>query len=252
MNPSTRQIEVLFSPAEFELLPKRDLSVTACVVLDVLRATSTIATALASGARAVIPVATVEEALSIHRAVPGSLLAGERGGLRIRGEQTGGIDFHFGNSPREFLTDRVQGKSIIITTTNGTRALKACSHAAWVLAGCFLNITATARLLGTLPAAKVMIVCSGTGEEAALEDSLMAGALCQEVSGQGDFLDSALLAVAAWQRAAPDLSREIRKSQNARRLLTHAELAPDVEYCLRRDIVAAVPMLHDGAELRLA
>src|SRR6266498_2781299 len=103
----TRSIEVLFSPAEFAALAQRDLSRTACVVLDILRATTTMMTALANGAEAIVPVAEIPEALAVKAQRPEVLLAGERDGLRIRAEHTGGIDFDLGNSPREFLAEKV-------------------------------------------------------------------------------------------------------------------------------------------------
>src|SRR5580704_1456629 len=102
--------EVLFAPAEFEALRKRDLSTSVCVVLDIFRATSTIVTALANGATAVIPVAEIEDALELRDRQPGVLLAGERNGVRIRADLTGGVEFDFGNSPREFTAERVRGK----------------------------------------------------------------------------------------------------------------------------------------------
>src|SRR2546422_11748827 len=97
-----RTLEVLFAPAEFAALHQRDLSETACVVFDVLRATSTMVTALANGAAAIIPVAGIPEALAIRQRQPEVLLAGERDGLRIQADLTGSIAFDLGNSPREF------------------------------------------------------------------------------------------------------------------------------------------------------
>src|SRR5690349_12641753 len=99
------KIEVLFSPAEFEALHKCDLSKTTCVVFDVLRATSSIITALANGARNVTPVATIEEAVREKERYSATLLAGERDGFRITKKLTGGVDFDLGNSPREFTRD---------------------------------------------------------------------------------------------------------------------------------------------------
>jgi len=119
----------LFTPAEFEALSKRDLSKSTCVVFDVLRATSSMVTALANGAEAIIPVSEISEALEIKRKDPQVLLAGERDGLRIEANLTGSISFDLGNSPREFTKEKVTGKKIVITTTNGTRALRACAHA---------------------------------------------------------------------------------------------------------------------------
>ena len=170
-------LEVLFTPAEYEALSERDLSQTVCVVFDVFRATSTIVTALANGAAAVIPVAEIPDALALRRQNPEILLAGEREGLRIHKGLTEGIDFDFGNSPREFTADKIDGKSIALSTTNGSRALRACAHAKEVLVGSFLNLTATAaHLQRSLPANRLLI-CSGTGDGTAYEDLLGCGAL---------------------------------------------------------------------------
>jgi len=93
-------LQVLFSPAEFAALPGWDLTRTTCVVFDVLRATSSMTTALFNGADAVYPVAEIPEALAFRKAHPQALLAGERNGVRIRADQTGEVDFDLGNSPR--------------------------------------------------------------------------------------------------------------------------------------------------------
>src|SRR4051812_10101171 len=133
------RLEVLFTPADFATLGARNLSQTTCVVFDVLRATSSMVTALAHGAAAVIPVGEISEALARRRSDPEVLLAGERDGLRISGALAGGTEFDLGNSPREFTPDRVQGRQIAMTTTNGTRALRAAAGAMNVLIGSFLN-----------------------------------------------------------------------------------------------------------------
>src|SRR5216110_511568 len=95
-------LEVLFAPAEFTALGQRDLNETVCVVFDVLRATSSMATALGNGAEAIIPVADITEALAIRQRQPNVLLAGERNGVRIEANLTGSFPFDLGNSPREF------------------------------------------------------------------------------------------------------------------------------------------------------
>lgn len=102
-------LEVLFTPAEFAALAECDLSETVCVVLDVLRATSTMITALAHGAQAIVPVLTIENALAYRRQHPDVLLAGERDGLRISAGLAGGVEFDLGNSPSEFTSERVRG-----------------------------------------------------------------------------------------------------------------------------------------------
>ena len=242
-------IEVLFTPAEFEALARRDLSRTACVVFDVLRATSTIVTALGNGAAALVPVAEISEALAWQVRQPGVLLAGERGGLRIRSAQTGGADFDLGNSPREFTADVVRGKTIVTTTTNGTRALRASAPAQTVLVGSFLNLAATARRLRQLAPENLLLVCSGTGEQAATEDALAAGALADLVWNdvRGGVADSAQLAREFYRRFQSDLSGAMVHSANGQRLLALPELREDVAFCLRRDVVDLVAVMsRDG------
>ena len=141
------KIETILSPAELPALAQRDLRAAACVVFDILRATSTFVTALHHGAEGIIPVNGISEALAVHENFPGVMLAGEREGLRIRASQANGVDFDFGNSPREFRPGKIAGKTIVSTTTNGTRALRACAGAECVLAGSFLNLAATAEFL---------------------------------------------------------------------------------------------------------
>lgn len=247
-------LEVTFTPAEFAVLPRRDLSDTVCVVFDVLRATSSIVTALANGAAAIVPVAEISEALDWKQKHPEVLLAGEREGLRIRAELTGGIDFDLGNSPREFTHEKVQGRTIVLTTTNGSRALRACAAAKEVLAGSFLNLRATAAHLQKLAASNVLLVCSGTFDQAAYEDVLGAGALADFLwSGfsAGEIADSARLARETYQRHQGDLLRAMEHSRNGRRLLANAELKDDVAYCLQRDRHNLIARMANNAITRL-
>src|SRR5437899_60286 len=127
--PKGRSLEVLFAPAELSGLAERDLGQTVCVVFDVLRATSSMVMALSNGASAILPVEEIAHALSVRASDPKVLLAGERQGTRIEARLTGGIEFDLGNSPREFTSDKVRRKRIVMTTTNGTRALAACAGA---------------------------------------------------------------------------------------------------------------------------
>ena len=103
-------IDVILSPAEFPALAQRDLDTTTCVVFDVLRATSSMLTALYNGAEAITPVSEIPEALALRARQPNILLAGERKGLRIRKDLTGSVDFDFGNSPRDFTPEKVRGQ----------------------------------------------------------------------------------------------------------------------------------------------
>ena len=171
------KIDAILSPAELPALAKRDLRGTVCVVFDVLRATSTFVTALHHGAKAIVPVSEIAEALALRQRQPDVLLGGERDGVKICTAQTGGGDFDLGNSPREYTPEIVRGRTIVSTTTNGTRALRACAGAKMILAASFLNLTATAKFLRQFQPGELLLVCAGTRENMADEDVLAAGAL---------------------------------------------------------------------------
>jgi 2-phosphosulfolactate phosphatase len=264
------KIDAILTPAELPALAKRDLHETLCVVFDVLRATSTFVTALHNGAKAVIPVGEISEALAIRKKHSDVLLGGERDGVKIRAEQTGGIDFDLGNSPREFTPEKVRGRMIVSTTTNGTRALRACVGAKTVLAGSFLNLTATAEFIKKLQPAEVLLVCAGTREQRADEDVLAAGALCELLARWGEttgepqvfgsrgrsphqkticeFSESAEIARQFYAQAKSDLAAAVRNSTNGRRLLAIPELHDDVAFCLQRDVFPLIARMEtDGA-----
>jgi 2-phosphosulfolactate phosphatase len=239
-------IDAVLTPAELPRLSKKDLSATACVVFDILRATSTFVTALYNGAAAIIPVSEISEALEIKRKQPRVLTAGERHGVKIRAKK---MEFDFGNSPREFAPEKVKGRTIVSTTTNGTRALRACAHAKAVLAGAFLNLSATATYLCGQKIDTIAVICAGTGENAALEDVLATGALCAALAQRKTpltFSDSARITLAAFQKSKSDLAGAICQSENARRLLAMPELRADVEFCLRRDVIELVAGMKRG------
>lgn len=249
----TRHLDVTFAPAEFETLPTRDLSTTACVVFDVLRATSSMITALGEGAEAIMPVSTIQEALQAHRDDPATLLAGERDGLRIGGELAGGVEFHLGNSPREFSSKSVARRRVIMTTTNGTRALRAAAGGGLVLVSSFLNMAATAAYLRQQNLPGLLIVCGGTFEQMAYEDVLGAGALCElvwEDYKTFSVADSAVMARALFEFAAADLAAALGRSRNGRRLLSRPELREDVGFCARRDTVDLVAVLGSDGLVR--
>lgn len=250
-----RQLEVLFSPAEFNTLPDRDLSETTCVVFDILRATTSMVTALSHAAHAIIPVLDIPEALARQQRHPDALLAGERDGLRIPASLAQGTEFDFGNSPREFTHQRVANRTIIMTTTNGTRALRATQGAASVMVACFRNLGAVAARLLPAPPARLLMVCGGTYEEAALEDTLAAGALCATLWPQfseGHVADSASIALALHERWQGDLAGAMQFARNGRKLLAHPTLRDDVDYCLERDVVNLVPALYPDGSVRIS
>ena len=249
----TQSLDVLFTPAEFDALRQRDLSGTVCVVFDILRATTSMMTALGNGAAAIIPVGEIPEALALRRQRPDLLLAGERDGLRIRAGLGGGVDFDLGNSPREFTPEMVRGKTIAMTTTNGTRALRACVGAKTVLIGSFLNLHALAGWLQREQLADLRLVCSGTHEEAAYEDTLAAGALgellCSHASaGQGS--DAVAMARQIYRAAEGDLLAAMQHSRNARCLLAIPELRDDVRICIQRDTLTLVAGLDSAGAVR--
>jgi 2-phosphosulfolactate phosphatase len=175
-----------------------------CIVLDVLRATTTIGYALAAGAQCIRPCLEVEQAVATAASLGRAkvLLAGERGGLPIPG-------FDLGNSPQEFTRERVAGRTIVFTTTNGTRALLLCGEAATVLLGSFANLSAVCR--AATRAEHLHLVCAGTDGWVTREDVLAAGAIVEQLTrdGQltrvggvgGDVLldDQAALARDAWR-----------------------------------------------------
>jgi 2-phosphosulfolactate phosphatase len=249
-------IEVILTPAEFPALAARDLSATTCVVFDVLRATSSMLTALNNGAEEIIPVVEIAEALAVKQQKPATMLAGERHGLRITREQTGSVDFDFGNSPRDFTPEKVRGQSVAWTTTNGTRALRACAHAEMVLLGGLLNLDALKDVIEQLRPKNLLLICAGTFELPAFEDIFAAGALVDELHHE---LPSECLSDSAhvagltysqacmscggfWDRVVPPCSL------NARRLLANPDLAADVALCLadaRMPLNAA--LMKDGS-----
>lgn len=248
-------LEVTFTPAEFAALRQRDLSQTVCVVFDVLRATTSMVTALNNGAREIIPVCEIAEAVALRQARLDLLLAGERDGVRILRQLTGTVDFDLGNSPREFTRERVGGRSIAMTTTNGTRALQACRGARHVLVGSFLNLGAVADWLARARVADLLVVCSGTHDEASYEDVLGAGALCDAVWEQfagGHVADSAQVAREIFRQSRGDLIAAVQRARNARRLLALPELREDVALCLQRDTAnVLVEMTPEGIVRRM-
>lgn len=244
---------MLLAPAEIAALANRDLSRTVCVVFDVLRATSSMVTALAHGAQAIVPVAEIPEALSAKVGRPDALLAGERNGLRIDAGLTGGVEFDLGNSPREFTQDRVLGRTIIMSTTNGTRALRACAAAQEVIVGALLNLGTVAAGLLRIAPPDLLLVCSGTVEQASFEDTLAAGALADQLwsaYGDGGVADSAQLAREIYLRHAADLPGAFRLARNGRRLLARPELAEDVAFCARKDVFHFAPVLGLDGTIR--
>lgn len=198
------------------LIPPGSLRGGVAVVVDVLRATTVMVHALANGCAAVIPCAEIEQAKAVAAVLPtGSvILAGERGGLPIPG-------FDLGNSPSDFTPEVCRGKTLVMTTTNGTRAILACQEAERVYIASFANLKATAdelivQLLKKDHGHPIHIVCSGTEGFISLEDSLLAGALTKAVADamvplypEADRLgnDEALIVLSEWLEVERFLQR---------------------------------------------
>jgi 2-phosphosulfolactate phosphatase len=246
-----KTLDVLYTPADFAALGRCNLDDTWCVVFDVFRASTSMVVALANGARAVVPVSEISEALEYRRRDPGVILAGERDGVRIRAELTGGVEFDLGNSPREFTKENIGGRTVVMTTTNGTRALRACAHAQGVLVASFVNLKATARFVAGKRPEHLLLVCSGTFNQAAYEDVLGAGALCDLIwddwSGAA-ISDSTLMARALYRAVWDRLPEAAAGSRNGRRLSSVPDLREDVRFCLQRDVCEfAVTLRRDGS-----
>ena len=227
------QIEICFSPSLIQLYEHRDSVV---VVTDVFRATTTICTAFANGASYIIPVATEQEALAYKSL--GHLVGAEQATERCSFAD-------FGNSPSEYSVDKVNGKSIVFMTTNGTKAIKGAADCYQLLIGAFVNLRAlTERILSL--GKDVLIVCSGANGRICLEDSLFAGALTSTLlaeDGVEAASDGARMAVALWHQANRDFSNILIQSEHARRLIQHG-FRSDINYCLRRSIFGVVPELQ--------
>jgi 2-phosphosulfolactate phosphatase len=230
-------VQVVLTPDQIDRMSETDLSDATCVVFDVLRATSTMVTALAGGAAAVHPVRTIDEALKKRESLGGNvLLGGERGGDRIEG-------FDLGNSPLEYTT-LPSGVHIVTTTTNGTVALRACDGACRTLVGSLLNLDAVADSITSKMPPRLVIVCGGTQRAMALEDVLGAGALISQLP-DWPLDDAAQLAVAYYKATGGRVSEVLRKSQNGRSLLAK-EREQDVEWCAQVSVMQIVPVLVGG------
>lgn len=196
----------------------------ACVVIDVLRASTTITTALAHGCAGVIPVETPEEARKIA-AERNCLLGGERGGVRIEG-------FDFGNSPLEYVAEGVSGRLIAFTTTNGTRAIRACSEAPLVVVASFLNGSAVVRFLNSCEE-RIIIVCAGTRGAPSIEDTVCGGMLLDRL--QGDRSLAAQEAVSLWRTHHRDLAGMMKRVSTHGKTLVDLGFEQDIEFAAGRD-----------------
>jgi 2-phosphosulfolactate phosphatase len=231
------RVHVAFTPAE-------EVSAPVGVVVDVLRATSTVTQALAAGYGRVLCCSEVEEARAVAAAEGGAVLGGERKTVKIDG-------FDFGNSPREFLEPAAE--TLVLTTTNGTRLLlAAASRCQLVLVGSLLNLEAVADAAREQGVEDVAVLCAGVKGELALDDAYCAGRIAQALGGEP--ADSAAAAIRL-ARSFATAEEGLSSSQSARNL--HASgLDADIAYCARESVLSTVPrfsrMLGPAAEVVLA
>ncbi|AXJ00593.1 2-phosphosulfolactate phosphatase [Cyclonatronum proteinivorum] len=212
------------------------------VVIDVLRASSTIVTALHNGARGVIAVEDMGDATRIAQNLDSSsyLLCGEQGGVKIEG-------FHLGNSPFEYEADVVKGRTLIFNSTNGTPTLVRCSGAKEVIIGSFLNAGAVVERLRETTR-EILIVCSGWKSRLSFEDMLCAGYLLHTFIGADlpdDAPDGAQLADALYKQYGGNLVASVERSNHGKRL-AGLGFEADIPYCCTIDKSNVVPVLMDG------
>lgn len=223
----------------------------AVVVIDVLRASTVIVHALAAGAREVVPCLEIEDARRVAADLPSgqAVLGGERGGLPIAG-------FDLGNSPEEYTPEKVAGKTVVFTTTNGTRAMQRCRQAKRVLIGAFVNASVVSEAL--TGEEQLHLLCAGTRGEITREDVLLAGLLAEQIlvglddgAQPAEINDQLLMARQCFRAsvtpgAAGDieerLRRELRRTQGGRNLVAIG-LDRDIEAAARVDRFAIVPEL---------
>lgn len=246
-----RRLNVFFLPAEFS---PEDVAGDVAVVVDILRASTTITHALANGVDCVIPCSTIEEATAVkqqdepHRC----LLGGERGGVRIEG-------FDLGNSPTAYAGEVVKGMTVAFTTTNGTRALLRSSQAKEVMVGAFVNLTTVVRRIQST-ANSVQIVCAGTDGQITGEDVLFAGALVERLTKKEtdhfELTDAAEIArdhyrVRCPEQSVAQIEAAMIGSRGGRNLVRLGYEA-DIRTAANVDSVPVVGIVDDDGSIRIA
>ena len=230
-------IEVCLSPA---LLHLYDVKGAVVVIIDIFRATSTITAALHNGARCVIPVASVEECIATGASIPGSITAGERDGKVIEGLQ-------YGNSPSEYPTEFISGKTLVLTTTNGTRLLHMVTGADEIVIGSFFNLSQLCSYL-ELSGKKVILACASWKDRFNLEDTLFAGAVVNQLQNMFDInCDSARAAYYLYLQSKGDFIQFLKNSSHYSRLSAYG-LQDEMAYCVTPDLHPVVPVLQ-GREI---
>ena len=228
-------IKVCLTPSLFPIYSDRTSIV---VVVDVLRATSAICTALELGVESIIPVSTIEDALD-YKDNDNYIIAAERNGKIVRG-------FDLGNSPTEYYNYSLKVKKMVLTTTNGTKAINIAKQDHFVVTGSFLNLKALTSFLVEMDKG-IIILCAGWKNDYCLEDTLFAGALTKELIKNNKFCydnDSTASSLMLYQKAKDNLFDFLKDSQHRKRL-AHLGIENDVRYCLELNKSEVVPILKD-------
>src|SRR6201996_3633796 len=235
-----RGAHVCLTPA---LIPLFEVGNYIVVVIDIFRATSSICYGIENGAGAIIPVAEVEECSAYREKGLDYLLAAERDGKVVDG-------FDFGNSPFSYTKEKVSGKTVVLTTTNGTQALHLSRKAKKIVIGSFLNLTALCNWLKTQDE-NILLVCSGWKNNFNLEDTLFAGAVVEQLQSATFVADDpAIAANDLYRIAKDDLSGYLKKTSHSGRLKALG-IEADIEFCLRVDLTTAIPVLEGDALVKL-
>jgi len=234
------RVEVCFSPEEFDLYKQE---YTAVVAIDVLRATTAICTAFQHGAEKMIPVSTVEEARALKD--EGFLAGAERNGQIVEG-------FDFGNSPYSYMGENIKGQTLVLTTTNGTKAINRAAKTHKVYVGALVNLDAVIKLFKDHPT-DVLLLASGWQGKFNLEDSICAGAITEALLESGMYMsdeDSTIAAMFLFKKAKDNYFGFLKASSHRRRL-KNLNLNKDIKYCLTPNQTDVIPVYRDGALVKL-
>jgi 2-phosphosulfolactate phosphatase len=233
-----KELEVFTAATSFQ---EDEMRGKTAVMIDVLRASSTIVTALANGARGVIPVADMGAGSKISQSMDTEniLLCGEKDGEKIEG-------YDLGNSPLEYTPGLVKGKTIILNTTNGTKALMRASHARHIVVGSFLNLGQIVEYLKDKE--RIILVCAGWRGRLSLEDLLCAGNIIYELTS-GELpetaFDGAKVAFGLYEKFGDDIEKTVQSSNHAHRLQDIVG-TDDLSYCSRVNVMNVLPVMKEG------
>ncbi len=234
-----KELEVCLTPDLIELY---DLKGKVVVIVDILRATSSITTGIAHGVKSIKPVSTLAECKDYQN--QGYVAAAERGGLKVDG-------FDLGNSPFGFMAENLEGVDIAMTTTNGTTAISKSIEARQIIIGSFLNLNPVINYLKKQPY-DILIHCAGWKGKINMEDSLFAGAVVHALSDYCTIIsDAPKIVQALYLQGKDDLMSFLKSSSHVNRLIKLG-LEKDIEFCLQKDIYKLIPVLKESHIVKMS